>query len=151
MESKSTSKKRVRNKVENNKIKITRTYKNENELTHPFFHSFFSSSLCTIFFFLNFCFLYSHFFSFLLIVFYFFSFLHYFLSFVFFYFFFFLTSHKKIKWRKQRNFHKTKYKSPTLVWNPFPKQFQGPYLQKVYDNMVFHFLACNELQNERRS
>ena len=55
--------------MENNKIKITRSYKNENEPQHIFFihfFLFFFSLLVHFFFFLNFCFLYSHFFSFFL-------------------------------------------------------------------------------------
>ena len=59
MRRKPTSKKRGRNKLENNKIKIKRTYKNENE-SH-FLHFFLLFFVCKFIFFLNFCFLYSHF------------------------------------------------------------------------------------------
>ena len=89
--------------MENNKIKITRTYKNGNEPQHIFFHFFiFFPSLCKFFFFLNFCYLYSHFFYFFVIM-------------LFFYFFSFQQVTRKWNDENKGTFIK-QYKSHTLVW-----------------------------------
>ena len=102
------------------------------------------TDMYTIFFFIFFFFFslfVQYFFSFWTFAFYtpffsLFSFIIFFFCFVLFYFLF-STSHKKMKWRKQRNFHKSKYKSSTLVWNPLLKQFQGLFFSLKFRTTWF--------------
>ena len=123
--------------MENNKIKNNKNLQEWKwTTTHFFFIHFF---LCFhIFFFLNLLlFTLPFFLSFLLLCFFLFFFSFLLLCFFFSFFFLFSTSHKKMKWQKQRNFHKIKYKSPTLVWNPLPKQFQGPFFSLMFRTTWF--------------
>ena len=147
MGSNQTSKKRGRNekknKVEIKKIKIKRTYKNENKSQQTLLH-FFSFLFCTLFYF-SFYTLF-HFLIFPLFLFFYF--------FFFFSLFFFFFQQIKRKWndKNKGTYMKIKIKMPHTCLKFTPKTISKPLFSlKCRTNMVFQFLACNELQNERRS
>ena len=93
--------------------KVQRGLETKKQSEEPQDKFFSSSSLCLYNFFL---------FLFILPFSFFFYCFHFFFCILLFSFFFsFSTSHKKMKWWRQRNFHKTKYKSLTLVSKTIPR------------------------------